>query len=131
MIVLDTHAWVWYLSDPRALSPRAIEAINAAKKENDILVSSISVWEVALLVKKGRLELTMATNDWIKKSEQLPFFSFVPIDNAIALKSINLKEPFHDDPADRIIVATAVLSSAKLVTKDTNIHSCRYVKTIW
>jgi len=131
MIVLDTHAWIWFTSSPEALSKKAKKVVEAAVKEKNILVSSISVWEAAILVKKGRLRLTMDVTDWIAISENLPFIQFIPVTNSIAVKSVNLPLPLHDDPADRIIIATALSTGASIVTKDKKISDYSHVKTIW
>lgn len=131
MIVLDTHAWIWWASDPGHLSLPARQAIDESVESGEILVSSISAWEVALLVHKGRLELTLSVRDWIARSERLPFVTFVTVDNAIGIKSVALPGQFHDDPADRIIVATAIVSAAPLVTRDERILGYPHVETIW
>ncbi len=132
MIVLDTHAWVWYVSNPEELSQNARRAIEReASGEKLIFISVISTWEVALLVSKERLFLTMNVRDWIAKSEAIPFFHFAPIDNDIALASVFLPEPLHQDPADRIIIATALNKGAPLITKDEKILDYPSVKAIW
>lgn len=131
MIVLDTHAWIWFISNPNLLSKRAKEAANAGLQEKSILISSISAWELALLVAKKRLKLTLDAADWITKSENLPFIQFVPVTNAIAVKSVNLPQPLHSDPADRIIIATALSVGAPLVTKDRKLLDYAPIKTIW
>jgi PIN domain nuclease of toxin-antitoxin system len=131
MIVLDTHAWIWFISNPDLLSKRAKKAVNAAVKDKSILISSISAWELALLVTKKRIKLTLDVTDWIAKSESLPFIQFVPVTNSIAVKSVNLPLPLHPDPADRIIIATALSVGAPLVTKDKKLLSYAPVKTIW
>jgi PIN domain nuclease of toxin-antitoxin system len=131
MIVLDTHAWIWFISKPEVLSKKAKKAVAAAVKEKNVLVSSISAWEVALLVKKKRLELSMDVSDWVAKSENLPFIQFIPVSNSIAVKSVNLPQPLHPDPADRIIIATALSTGAAIVTKDKKISDYSHVKTIW
>ena len=131
MIVLDTHAWVWFISNPELLSERAKRYVDAAVEEKAIMISSISVWEVALLIAKKRLILTLELNDWIAKSEMLPFFKFIPVDNSIAIKSVNLPQPLHSDPADRIIIATAISLGVPLVTKDEKILKYPHVQTIW
>jgi PIN domain nuclease of toxin-antitoxin system len=131
MIVLDTHAWIWFASKPEALSKKARKALDAAVKEKNVLISSISVWEVALLVKNKRLKLSMDVLDWIAKSENLPFIQFIPVSNSIAVKSVNLPPPLHPDPADRIIIATALSTGAPLVTKDKKLAAYSHVKTIW
>ncbi len=131
MILLDTHAWVWWVSNPQELSPAANRAIDTAREESAVYVSSISAWEVALLVAKGRLQLTMAVEDWIVRSEALPFLNFIPVDNRIAVRSITLPGTLHSDPADRIIIASGRTLGASIVTKDEKIKRYPYVKTVW
>jgi PIN domain nuclease of toxin-antitoxin system len=131
MIVLDTHVWVWFVSNPELLSKRAKDSLDAAVEENAVLISSISAWEVALLVARKRLTLTMELSDWIAKSEMLPFVKFIPVDNSVAVKSVNLPQPLHNDPADRIIIATAISSGVPLVTIDEKILNYPHVQTIW
>ncbi len=131
MILLDTHAWVWFVSNPELLSKQARKAVDAAMEEKGIFISCISAWEVALLVAKKRLSLTLEVTDWIAKSERLPFFQFLPVDNSVAVKSVNLPQPLHSDPADRIIIATAITMAAPVVTKDEKLLNYPHVKTIW
>ncbi len=131
MIVLDTHTWIWFISNPELLSKRAEKSADTAMNAKEIFISSISAWEIALLVEKGRLKLTMDVTDWISQSERLPFFRFIPVDNSIALKAVNLPQPLHSDPADRIIIATAKAIGAPLVTKDEKILKYPHVKSIW
>ncbi len=131
MIVLDTHAWIWFISNPDLLSKRAKKAVNAALEDKSIIISSISAWELALLVTKKRIKLTLDVTDWIAKSESLPFIQFVPLTNSISVKSVNLPLPLHPDPADRIIIATALSVGAPLVTKDKKLLDYAPTKTIW
>lgn len=131
MIVLDTHAWLWWLSDPEALSAAARAAVERSAASASVTVSSISAWEVALLVKKGRLVLSMDVQEWVRKSESLPYVHFHPVDNAIAVRSVNLPGLLHEDPADRIIVATALHLDAAVVTRDEKIRNYPAVRTIW
>ncbi len=131
MIMLDTHVWVWFVSNPELLSKAAKREINAAMEQKAIFISSISAWEIALLAAKKRLKLSLDVTDWIAKSETLPFFQFIPVDNAVAVKSVNLPQPLHKDPADRIIIATALTIAAPVVTKDKKLLDYPHVKTIW
>ena len=131
MIVLDTHVWVWFVSNPELLSKAAKKAIDASMGQKGIFISSISAWEVAMLAAKKRLKLTIDVTDWIGKSERLPFFQFIPVDNSVAVKAVNLPQPLHKDPADRIIIATAVTVAAPLVTKDKKLLNYPHVETIW
>lgn len=131
MIVLDTHAWLWWLSEPEKIPAATRSILERSAATASVGVSSVSTWEAALLVKKGRLVLSMDVQDWVRKSEALPFLRFWPVDNSIALRSVHLPEPFHDDPADRIIVATALQLDATVVTRDEKIRNYGAVRSIW
>jgi len=84
-----------------------------------------------MLEKRGRLKLTMSVRDWIAKSEMLPYIQFIPVSTHIAVESVGLPGSFHDNPADRIIVATARSMNAVLITKDDKILKYSHVKTLW
>lgn len=131
MILLDTHAWVWWVGAPERLSASATRAVDAAMKAGEVCVSSISVWEVHMLVARGRLILKMDAGEWVSRSEALPFLRFVPVDNRIAERSVHLPPPMHEDPADRIIVATALTLGAELVTRDRRLLAYPPVRTAW
>ncbi len=132
MILLDTHAWIWWASSPDNLSKRALKAAeDAIQGEGGLAVSSISVWEVMLLVQKKRLRLAIDVQEWIKKNEQMPFLRFLPLTNSIAVQSVLLPPPLHGDPADRIIAATACIHNMALITKDSRLQTCPEVRTIW
>lgn len=131
MIVLDTHVWIWWLNDPRTLSATAVKAIEKERLEGSIFVSSISVWEMAMLLARRRLVLSMGIREWVAKCELLPFLEFVPVSNSIAMRAVDLPGPFHTDPADRIIVATALAKGAFVITKDDKILSYPHVRSIW
>jgi PIN domain nuclease of toxin-antitoxin system len=131
VIVLDTHVWVWWVSGSVALPDRVTSRLEQGMQDRSIRVSSISVWEVARLVARGRLELTMNVDDWVARSESLPFLEFVPLDNRTAIRSTQLPGELHRDPADRIIVATARALGATLVTKDDKLRRYPHVETLW
>ena len=130
MIVADTHAWLWWISGNAALSSAAKEALVGALDDGLLGVSAISVWEAAMLVKKGRLELALGIDDLVRRCEALPGFHFLPITPHIALASAAL-EPFHADPADRLIAATALAHRAALVTKDARLHALDGLVSLW
>lgn len=131
MILLDTHVLVWWLGLPNKLSLKAKRRIDEARSKNEILISSISIWEIYLLVKRGRLKLTMDIDTWMERVEALPFIRFIPVDNKIAAKSVSLPPPLHNDPADRMIIATALQENAILVTSDKRIFKYPHVQTLW
>lgn len=132
MIVLDTHALLWWASgDTGQLSAVAAQAIEAELNGGQIRVSSISAWELAMLVAKGRIALSMDIGEWLSVVSQIEAVSFMPVDNEIAVKSVELPGEFHKDPADRIIVATARKLAAPLLTADDKIRGYPHVRTIW
>lgn len=131
MIVLDTHALVWWVSGDAALSRKAKAAIERERDGGTIIVSSISAWEIAMLVGHERLFLTMDVGSWLATAAQIETVRFVPVDVEIALQSVALPGRFHRDPADRMIVATARRLAAPLVTSDEKIRAYPHVKTIW
>jgi PIN domain nuclease of toxin-antitoxin system len=130
VIVLDTHALVWWLGRG-PLSGTAREAISRHAARRAVYASSISTWEIAMLAAAGRLELTIDVADWITRAEAVDSLHFVPLDNRIALASTRLPAPLHRDPADRIIIATARSLEAPLVTRDARLASYPHVETVW
>lgn len=131
MILLDTQALIWWISDPDKLSKRAVKVIEHEQQKGTLLVSSISVWEIYMLVVKGRIKLSMDIETWILEIEKLPYVQIVPVNNRIAGKSVTLPGEFHSDPADRIIVATAREYGVSVVTKDERILQYTEVQSIW
>ena len=130
MIVLDTNILVWLTTSPENISPLALKMINKFKTRKELYVSSISVWEIALLVKKKRLLFNIGFEEWLLKVKNLTFLKFVDVDVDIAVASVNLKWT-HKDPADRFIVATALNLEAKLITSDRKILTFKGVQSIW
>jgi PIN domain nuclease of toxin-antitoxin system len=131
VIVLDTHAWIWWLASPRLLSRAAAKVIADHQATEAIIVSCFSTWELATLVARGRVSLSLALSEWMREAEAQRGVRFQPVTNAIALESADLPGDFHADPADRIIVATARRLGAALVTRDEKIQKYRHVKTVW
>jgi PIN domain nuclease of toxin-antitoxin system len=132
VIVLDTHTLLWWASgEKKQLSAPATQAIEGELNDGRIMVSSMSAWELAMLVAKGRVALSMDIEVWLSVVSQIEGVRFVPVDNEIAVKSIELPGEFHKDPADRIIVATARKLAAPIVTADDKIHVYPHVRTIW
>lgn len=131
MILLDTHVLVWWIGQPDKLSPKAKRRIETTAGKSEILVSSISVWEIYLLVKRNRLKLTMDIDAWLEKIVTLPYIRFIPVDNKIAAKSVILPPPLHNDPADRIIIATALQENTVLITSDKRILKYPHLQTLW
>jgi len=123
-LLLDTHAWVWFVSgEEKRFARRAWRAIERACKRDDCWVSVISVWEVGMLVSKGRLTLSMSPAEWTKRALQAPGMSLAPLTREAAVESSFLPGHLHGDPADRLLVATARHLRARLATADDKILS--------
>ena len=131
MIVLDTHALIWWATNDAALSKKAKKAIERERAGGEIIISAISAWEIAMLVERETVAFSMDVEDWLATVPQIPGVSFAPVDVDISVKSVQLPGEFHKDPADRLIVATARKFAAPLVTKDLKIRAYAHVKTIW
>lgn len=132
MIVLDTHILVWWVgADQARLSSAASRAIERERAGGRIMVSSISAWEIAMLVQANRLDLSMDVLAWLGAAARIEGLEFVPVDNLTAVESRSLPGEFHADPADRIIVALARGLGALLVTADAKIRDYPHVTTIW
>lgn len=132
MIVLDTHTLIWWVNGDQKLSPPADHAIRDTIEQNgEILVSAITPWEIALLIQKGRLSMSMELSHWITLTEQIEPLRYVPITHRLGIESVQLPGAFHPDPADRMITALARSHNAPLITADQKIHHYPHVKTIW
>ena len=132
MIALDTHAMLWWISMPERIPKKAQRLLDASVADKlPIAVSSISLWEIAMLVERKRLELTIPVAVWIAHVEEIPWLSFVPVDNRIAVRAVHLEAFPHRDPPDRIIVAPALGLNAALVTADTRLRSYSPLRCVW
>jgi PIN domain nuclease of toxin-antitoxin system len=128
MILLDTHAWIWWVTESRRLSPRARRAINDA---DAIGVSPLSCWEVAMLVQKGRIGLTLDVQEWVDHALQRPGVQLVPLDPAIAVQAALLPGQLPGDPIDRFLAATCRAFEIPLVTKDQSLQAYPLIQAIW
>ena len=125
VIVLDTHVWVWRVSNSAKLSKRMRAKLEKAR---GLGVPAIACWEVAMLEAKRRLALAQPARVWIELALASPGISLLPLDPEIAWLSMNLPGDFHGDPADRMIVATALHLGLPLATVDKQIIQWGQVK---
>jgi PIN domain nuclease of toxin-antitoxin system len=128
VILLDTHAWLWWAAD-RAKFPRKLQ--RRLTNERELAVSAISCWEVGMLIERGRLKLRGDARAGIRDALSIARLRVVPVSDAIATEAGLLGHGFHGDPADRIIVATALDLRVRLVTKDDRIRDSGLVGTLW
>ena len=117
-LLLDTHIWVRYLNGDPHLPVSLIHAVEDARIEGRSFVSVISIWEVAMLVEKGRLTLPLGLDAWVNRALELPGVNLLPLSPAIAMETARLPKPMHADPADRILVASARVERLRLVSLD-------------
>ena len=127
-VVLDTHAWLWWVSAPGELGRGAAARLRRARR---ILVSAVSCLEVAMAVARGRISLDRAPLEWLEQAAALPRVELVPLTPAIAVAAAQLGRAFPGDPADRVIAATALLESAVLLTKDGELRNRPPLVTAW
>jgi PIN domain nuclease of toxin-antitoxin system len=127
VIVLDTHIWVWWVHGTPQL-PQNYQAYIQAHEAQGLGVCAISCWEVAKLVKRGRLVLPGPINLWMQQALSYPSVGLLPLSPEIAVESTQLPGAFHRDPADQIIVATARLYNCPLVTMDQRIRAYPHVQ---
>lgn len=133
MIVLDTHALIWWVNDDSQLSLNARTAIEHEQQHEDgiILISAMSAWEIALLVGRDRLTLGMNLDDWLETVSEIEGVRFVPVDEAVGVESTRLPGDFHKDTADRMITALARHFNVPLVTADERIRAYKHVRSVW
>ena len=130
MIVLDTHVWIWWVDGSARLTTAQQEAIAAEQQNGDIGISAISCWEIALLTARGRLQLRADVLTWLRDELAYPGVRLLPLSPEVAIRANRLPEPFHRDPADRILVATAFEHACPLVTSDARILAYPHATTI-
>ena len=125
--LLDTHVWIWSQDCPDKLGRKTREILE--NPQSKLLVSTISTLEMAQLVSVGRLELKGSLKYWVNKSLEFLLADTIEVSHEIARRAYELKKPFHKDPADRLIVSTALNQRCCLITADEKILKYAYVKT--
>ena len=128
--LLDTHILLWWHGDRGRLSPEQQGVIAAAGADSPLEVSDISLWEVATLYSLGRIRLTIPLREWLDKAVAAPLVRRHGISPAVAAELASLPDSFHRDPADRILVATARVLGATLLTRDRRIAEAELVDTL-
>ncbi len=129
--LLDTHTWIWWHMHPQNLSRKVKILIGNASRYEELLLSAISPWEFSKLLEKGRIGISCDPEGWINAALDLPKLRLVHLSPILAYRSTILPQPFHNDPADQIIVATAREENATVLTKDKNILEYKHVKSLW
>lgn len=119
-IILDTCALIWWSLDPEKLSQAARQACEVMEQEKNGYVPSIAIWEIALKVKRNKLDLGVKVEDYVAALKQSDVVTIVPIDEDIWLETVQLNWE-HRDPADCVVVAIAQMTQSSIMTADTKI----------
>lgn len=131
VILMDTCAIVWDALEQPQITPKASKAINRADEHNALIISDISIWEISMLTKKGRIEIATTAANFINLFLQSRNIAVMAISPEIAELSTNLDSKINKDPADRIIAATSIIHNAQLVTADSNLRESELLDTLW
>jgi PIN domain nuclease of toxin-antitoxin system len=117
-LLLDTHILIWLAEGLADLPPRARLRINGAARGPGLAVSAISFWEVAMLARKGRISIRRPVNAWRAAVLAAPGIDEIPVSGEVGIEAVLLPGDLHEDPADRILVATARVHGLALGTRD-------------
>lgn len=129
--LMDTHVWIWWNMHPRKLTRRVRSFLSTPSRYDELLLSAISVWELAKLLEKKRLAISCDPEEWIRVALEMPKLRLVPLSPTISCRATRLPGPFHDDPADQIIVATAREENATILTADERIRAYPHCRSMW
>jgi PIN domain nuclease of toxin-antitoxin system len=128
---LDTHAWIWWVTQDKRLSKIAQRAIQSAIRQEGIWISAISVLEIAKKVEKRQLVLDRPFQQWLTSAMSAEGLLIAELTVDILIQSCELPAPFHGDPADQIIAATVRYHGGRLITKDQKLLDYPHLKCIW
>lgn len=129
MILLDTHVVAWAANDSKQLSREAASAIRRARRGGGLAVSAITVWELALLVSRGKVQVYGSVETSLRLL--LEGVTILPITPEIAALATQFPDGYPRDPADRLIGATARAEGMTLVTRDERIRRSPLIRTVW
>jgi PIN domain nuclease of toxin-antitoxin system len=131
IIVLDSNATIWLSIEPTKLTKKAAKAIETANYEGKILLSPVTLWEIAWLQRRDRIGIKAPFQVFVKELLQSYTIEICPITVDIALETAMLPMDVSRDPADRLISATSIVNHAPLVTSDSNLRKSKHIDTIW
>ena len=122
-ILLDTHILIWWRLDSKRLARNQVRLLlDLEKRGRPSAISAITLWEMAILAARHRIEIKDPLSVWLEEIENHPLIVVIPVTARIAAESVSLGPEFHNDPADQIIVATARLHGLRLMTADDRIR---------
>lgn len=128
-VLIDTHVWIWWVTGQAELSATCRGKLDRlAKKGRAPFLSAISLWEAQMLFQKGRLDLEIDFDLWLASASDPEVVRVLPLDVSVIMAVNSLPGRFHGDPADRLIVATAIAHSLPMMTDDKAIRRSRLVE---
>lgn len=119
-LLLDTHVWIWLVTDMPRMSEQAFEALERGAERNALAVSEASFWEIAVKASKGKLDVPPNAREWLKRASRMPGLGVIQIDREVMVHSAELDIAVRD-PADRMLIATALRYDLTLATADTSL----------
>ena len=128
--LLDTHAWIWWVDQDARLGAKTIAVLDSLSRDQRPFLCDISLWEVAMLAERGRIELDLPLGEWLDAAAHPRSVQIVSITQRIAVAVASLPDSFHRDPADRLIVATSRALGIPVLSHDRLINRSRLV-TRW
>lgn len=131
MTVLDTHALVWWLTEPSKLSVRSRRAVQSSAHTRTLVVSAASIFEITTLERRGRLTFSTGIGQWLADVRSLPELSIEPVSAQIAALAGSYDSAMPGDPIDRLIVATAQALRLPLVSADEQLRRADWIDTLW
>lgn len=129
-VLLDTHVLIWWLTDRSKLSLKATKILTDASEHSPVYISPITFWEIGILAQKRRFELHVSLDEWIERVLSLPEFIPLTLDWPELALSTQLPD-HHQDPADRILIASAIKQKLQLLSKDQTLKKYSQAKVIW
>lgn len=126
--LLDTHIWLWSLLEPDKLDANVMKVLE--NKDNELFISSITIWETLILAEKKRIELLPSPNEWIAEALKRSPVKEAQLSHSIAIKSRCIELPHKKDPADRFIAATAWENDFILITEDEKLKELKQIKIL-
>jgi PIN domain nuclease of toxin-antitoxin system len=130
-LLIDTHIWIWWLSGQKDLPEKHRDRLDRLAEQNTPPhLSAISLWEAQMLARKSQLKLDLSFSDWLIAASDPMVVRILPVDTSVVIALDQLPSTFHGDPADRMIVATALAHSLPLMTMDISIRKSRLVKCV-
>ncbi len=131
MMLLDTHVVVWLALSPDRLSERALQTTSVGRQQRRLAISDISLWEIAMLINKKRIRVESDCGSFLNVLIEGQKIHVYPISPEIAAMTSKLPIILNNDPADRIIAATAIVEELTLVTADRNLRQVSELRTLW